>query len=247
MSLAKPATELHSPSGQIVRYAFVGRKPPLRAAVAVAGAFRAAVLSAFHATTGAKDSFLLSGHQPDGSPDREHSHAYYLPEPSEDGTCGGILVVSPKERFSKDELDALRVVKALRWDGPSTRLDAEMLAIDDTSSIQVANHWVSATPYVPLRRYWGTHGKHHLTPEKQLMSELLQLGCGGGLANVKVNAWGDVQVRVKMATNLGAAMSAIRRHAFKIDFRTHEPMCGPIALGHSSHFGLGLFVPVSGD
>jgi CRISPR-associated protein Csb2 len=33
--------------------------------------------------------------------------------------------------------------------------------------------------------------------------------------------------------------------AFHIRFDT--AMAGPIALGHSSYFGLGLFVPVSGD
>jgi len=40
-------------------------------------------------------------------------------------------------------------------------------------------------------------------------------------------------------------LSLPRRLAFTAKFQTEKPVCGPIALGHSCHFGLGLFVPAA--
>lgn len=241
MSLVKAPREIHAPTGQIVRYVFAGGKPPIHAAVAVASAFRAAALSALHATTGTRESFLLSGHRADGSVDRSHEHAYYLPQPGKDGTLVAMLVVSPRFRFSSSELAALEVVKALRWNGPGASLSLDLLSSDDTAPIQVASRWVSATPYVPLRRFWGTHGKRHLTPERQLFAELKEARAVERLKEVSVESWGDILVRDYNQGMRGRSGSA--RRAFKIEFELPEPVCGPIALGHSCHFGLGLFTP----
>lgn len=243
MSLVKPATEFTQPSGQIVRFIFIHGRPPVRSTVAVAEAFRATALSAFHAITGSKDSFLLTGHQPDGQPDKGHHHAFYLPQPATDGALLGIVVVSPHLRFSREEIEALRIIKALWWNGPSTRISLELSDADDHCFRQLASRWISATPYVPLRRFWGTHGKRHLTPEKQLRQELEQVpNCRP--REVRLARWGDIRVRVatRIANN---KVSLPRRLAFTAEFQTEKPVCGPIALGHSCHFGLGLFVPVA--
>ncbi|MBZ5495736.1 MAG: type I-U CRISPR-associated protein Cas5/Cas6 [Acidobacteriia bacterium] len=243
MSLLKPATEFTQPSGHIIRFTFTRGRPPVCSTVAVAEAFRAAALSAFHAITGSRDSFLLAGHQPNGQPDKGHHHAYYLPQPTTDGALIGIVVVSPYLRFSGEELEALRIVRALQWNGPSTRICLELSDADDQCFRQLASRWVSATPYVPLRRFWGTHGKRHLAPENQLRQELEQVAnCEPG--DIHLARWGDIRVRMARR-NANNGLSLSNRLAFTGKLHTEKPICGPVALGHSCHFGLGLFVPVT--
>jgi CRISPR-associated protein Csb2 len=51
-------------------------------------------------------------------------------------------------------------------------------------------------------------------------------------------------VRVRVAPG-APTTSPQRRLAFSVQLKMSTPICGPLCLGHSSHFGLGLFVPVS--
>lgn len=243
MSLIKSASNFQKPSGQIVRYALAGPFPSIVSTVAVAEAFRGAVLSAFHAKSGMKDSFLLSGHHADGRPDMDHRHAYYLPKADKSGRIRELLIVSPLDRFSRAELTALESVKVLRWNGPSTRTGLELLDSDDHSEMKLANRWVSLTPFVPIRRFWGTAGKHHLTPDKQISVEIAAAGCESTIEEIKLNHWCTVRVRFAPASKTKLPHTPARRAAYRVEFRSRHPLCGPIALGHSSHFGLGLFTP----
>ena len=244
MTLIASPEEFDRPHGQIVRYAFSDGRPPLRSIVAVAESFRSVTLSALHATTGSKDSFLLSGHHPDGTPDNEHRHAYYLPQVGKNGMLDGLLVVSPCTRFSDAELEALRIVRRLQWNGPSTKLILELIDIDDLKDRVVASNWVTTTPYVPIRRFWGTSGKRHLIPEKQLISAVHSSISDEIIGEVKLEPW--VQIRVRIATNGNKVSPAPvpLRLGFAVQFTTNRAICGPIVLGHSCHFGLGQFAPV---
>jgi CRISPR-associated protein Csb2 len=153
----------------------------------------------------------------------------------------GIIVVSPHVRFSREEMEALKILKVLRWNGPSTKISLELADADDHCFRQLASRWLSATPYVPLRRFWGTHGKHHLTPEKQLRQELEQVSTCNP-REVRLARWGDIRVRMAKR-NSNYKLPVPIRLAFTAEFQTEKPICGPIALGHSTHFGLGLFIP----
>jgi len=240
MSLAYPAEILAAPRGQVLRYALSGASLPCTSTTLAAGAFRAAVLSALHAVTGGQESFLLSGHDEKGAPDKGHRHAYYLPLFSGDSELTGLLVVSPYERFKSEEVEALSSVRAIRWGGPSTKVSVELLDSDDRSCFQVASRWISATPYAPLRRHWGTHGKHHLTPDRQIIDELTK--ALSGFQSAGVTTISSTRARLRLASN--GQRRPQWQLAFNFEFRSALPICGPIALGHSSHFGLGLFVPV---
>jgi CRISPR-associated protein Csb2 len=238
VSLLRTADELEHPNGQIVRYVFDAQQPPLPAIVPVADAFRTAVLSALRGA----HSFLLSGRCADGSPDLEHRHAYYLPQPDDSGRLVGLLVVSPRDRFNEQELCALRAATTLRWNGQRARLRVQMIDADDGTCATVATRWTSVTPYVPMRRFWGTSGKHHLTPERQLASELRRLKRVP--VDVTIHAWCDVRVRVPSAAKRAGGFVVTRRKSFRVTFRADQPILAPIALGHSCHFGLGQFVPM---
>jgi CRISPR-associated protein Csb2 len=239
MSLAYLAEALASPPGQVLRYALRGAPLPRASATLAAGAFRAAVLSALHAATGGRESFLLSGHDAKGIPDRGHRHAYYLPLFAGQNDLTGLLVLSPHERFSAREVDALAAVRAIRWGGASTRTSVELLDLDDRSCFQVATRWISATPYAPLRRHWGTSGKRHLAPECQLADELSKALPSSKITDVK--SLTTTRARLRLGRN--APSRPQWQLAFNYELRLESPLCGPIALGHSCHFGLGLFMP----
>ena len=245
MSLIKSASDFQRPNGQIVRYALAGPFPSIASTVAVAEALRGAVLSAFHAKSGTRDSFLLSGHHADGRPDSDHRHAYYLPKPDKSGRIRELLIVSPRDRFSEAELAALESVKVLRWNGPSAITGLELLDTDDHSDLRLASSWVSLTPYVPIRRFWGTHGKHHLTPEKQIFAEIKRAEPEITIEEIITKRWGEARVRVATTSITKLPRTPVSRTAYLVKFRTGHPVCGPIALGHSCHFGLGVFIPAS--
>jgi len=245
MTLIRPAYNLRNPRGQIVRCAFKGVFPSIRVTVSVADAFRGAALAAFHAISGSKDSFLLSGHLAAGQVDAEHRHAHYLPKPDNEGRIRELLVVSPQERFSNSEVAALKAVTTLRWNGPSAKANLEVVDLDDQSEIKLSAHWVSLSPYVPPRRFWGTHGKHHLSPDKQIVAEIAAADRNIVVAEIKLRRWGALGIRIPSRSTTKLANTPSQRTAFQVAFKTETPVCGPIALGHSCYFGLGLFVPAA--
>lgn len=244
MSLIKPANAFQKWSGQIVRYAFVAPFPSLTATVAVAEAFRGAVLSAFHSAAKSQQSFLLSGHHADHKPSEDHRHAYYLPKPDESGRIRELLVVCPQDHFSEAEISALKSVRVLRWNGPSARTSVELLDLHDVSEVRVASHWISLTPFVPVRRFWGTHGKWHLTPEKQIAKEIAAVGCECVTDDIRLESWVTTRVRIAPASATKLPDTPVRRAAYRVEFESRQPVCGPVALGHSCHFGLGLFTAI---
>jgi CRISPR-associated protein Csb2 len=241
MSLAKPASELAAPTGQIVRFAFSRARGRTAITTVIAEAFRSAALSALLTATGSRRSFLLSGHRSDDRPDDQHRHAYYLPQFDHEELVG-LLVASPYDRFASQEMEALRKIRKLQWGGPSTRCDVELVEEDDLSVRTVGANWKTLTPYVPLRRFWGSHGKRHLVPQNQLRAELETLAVQAIISSLEMTYPITVRVRIPPGA---ATTSPQRRLAFSVQLTLSTPICGPLCLGHSSHFGLGLFVPVS--
>ena len=243
MSLARPGKALREPKGQIVHFVLTGpTSPRLNAVVRVASSFRSAALAACQVVMGNRDSFLLSGHHPNGKPDELHEHAFYLPVPDDTGRISSVFVLSPCQRFSAEEMSALGLIRFLQWNGPSTRVKVELINEDDSALNQVATMWSSVTPYVPPRRFYGTHGKRHLVPERQLVAELAKL-VPGTCEVEEARQIRDWQIEVRVPKR-GGADRPMKRQGFYVRFRCAEPLCGPIVLGHSTHFGLGLFRPV---
>lgn len=245
MTLARRAQVFTESSGQVVQFSLNGSHlPPLVKTVRVAEAFRSAVLAAFQVVSGNRESFVLSGHEANGKPDHGHRHGFYLPVPDEDGKIVSVYVVSPVERFSMAEMEALKLIRVLQWNRPSTRTRVDLISDDDSTLNQVAATWSTITPYVPPRRFYGTPGKHHLTPEKQLVAELTQVT--PGIYQVeelrKVSDW-LVDTRVPNQPNGVRQRLNARRQGFYVRFRATAPLCGPVLLGHSTHFGLGQFRP----
>jgi CRISPR-associated protein Csb2 len=108
-----------------------------------------------------------------------------------------------------------------------------------------ARFWKSVTPYVPPR--------HHLRGRKeregeslvaQVRRELQQRGLEGGRVDIDVVGPAWVAVHVPRAMKPSRSNVGDRR-GYLIQLSFPEPICGPVRLGHSSSFGLGLFRPSS--
>ena len=115
--------------------------------------------------------------------------------------------------------------------------------------------WKSLTPYVPTRHAFDSRGKLRdgEAPAQQLQRELERSGYATpeiahlGRQNQPYSAgyfpegeW--IKIHEPKRVKSSRTNNSKRGFRFRLTFPT--PVSGPIALGHSSHFGLGLFVPV---
>jgi CRISPR-associated protein Csb2 len=241
MALAGNPELMMHPKGQILRFAVSGarlRSP--RCLVPLSNAWRAVLLAELEArTTGRHNSFLFSGRCADGTPDKEHAHAFYLADVGRESTITGLRIVSPLAPFSHEELQALRSIVTVTWAGPSTRLNLILIEEHDCSLFQVASVWESITPYVPPRAFH--QDKPRLTPARQLADEL-RADLGGRTDAVQVACTPIGKVPVRCVQN-GGAVNVQTRLGYTARFKTTSPICGPVLLGHSAHFGLGQFRP----
>ena len=108
-----------------------------------------------------------------------------------------------------------------------------------------AEIWESMTPYVPTR--------HHLRGGKTRAAESIANQVKRELALRGVRASEEVEVEeardatwvaIHVPRHLAMRRSSIGdRRAYWLRLRFPEPVAGPIRLGHSSSFGMGLFSP----
>lgn len=243
-ALANPASSMLRSKGQIFRFAACDAARSPKCIVPLADAFRSTALDAYESLAGDRDSFLLSGRCADGTPDKEHAHAFYLPEVNDDGWVLGIRVVSPKSPFSEHELLALRSVTSLMWSAPATKVNVVLMEECDQSLFEVASGWQSQTPYLPPRAFHQR--KPNLTPARQLTDELSR-DLGGAAASVEATCVPIGQVAVRRARNPASAGDRANvQIGYRVRFQTTTPICGPVLLGHSAHFGMGQFRPLAG-
>lgn len=263
------------PSTNLIQFAIGCAVPPDPGAlVRITSRFRSRVLTAFarHRTGNRKvtwstvpawvrvDAALLSGKDSKGVPlEGPHRHARFLGW-IEDGAITRLLVWRPRN-FLFSEYERFAILRAaereLSWTAASPEaaedwkvrlvpLDRAVQpppGLDETS----ARVWESLTPYVPPR--------HHLRKGKprsnetiaaQVQRELkLQGVLDSGNAAIRVIG-GPVWVAVHIPARKRDQRAFVgNRPGYRVRIELSEPVSGPILLGHSSHFGLGLFTPVT--
>jgi CRISPR-associated protein Csb2 len=216
----------------------------------------------FSATFGGKDA--------EGRPLQGHGHAFFLPADDDgDGAIDHVTVVAGRG-FTSDELRALDRLRQVHVQGSLIALapGADTLRLlriglgtesDFRSPLfDSAADWVSATPFI-VSRYPKLRGTKrdrpadYATPQQfaahVLAQELDRLRDRRpdlpafelhGLAGIGVRQWRPIQFhrfRRKPGDDGGRRPAG----AYRIQFA--EPVRGPLCLGHSAHFGQGLFVP----
>lgn len=259
---------------QIVRFALDSTVLPLvTETLPIAEAARRALMS-WHGRLTERNgvrgqSETLSGKNAAGERLRGHHHAYYLPSDEDaDGRIDHLTIVA-RDGFDIEEMRAMGCLREIRpWGGDiaSHPLRVLMLGYGRLDEYQPAlvrpsSMWVSATPYLATR-YAKTRGRNQIDlRDPQAKAGFLVADLRGQVKTVcaeldviqieplldsgafKVaGRWRPIQFkryRSKPSDDGGQRLAG----AFQIQFA--QPVCGPIALGHSAHFGLGVFMPTN--
>ncbi len=208
-------------------------------------------------------SQVFSGKDEHGQPLRgDHDHAFYLPTDEDgDGRLDHATVYAPAG-FNRDEIRAIDALRRLKFG--DLELALLLVGLGDKRSfgeaplLDKSTVWTSATPFLvtrhmkrrgtkrdPIAFFESPEGRTEFV--KQVLREELErrdLSHGGieiePLEQVgKHPALRPVQFRLSRV-KAGDDGASRPRGLFQLRFPT--PVTGPIALGHSCHFGLGLFV-----
>ncbi len=238
-------------------------EPPLSAITTMTGWFRGRVLrnALIHLTNGECTRWQdvsrdirsrvrdLCGKDEEGMPLQGYRHARYLM--SWDGERLSRLFVHLPRDLEDWEYDAiLRAAdRPLGWTpAKSTDWMVNMVPLDAAvplpGGFDGSAHpaWRSITPFVPTRFHLDSRGrvKKGESIEEQVARELEALGRPPArLGAIEHAGW--MRVHAPKRTGGGQTNNARRSYWFRLGFA--EPIEGPLALGHSSFFGLGIFGP----
>jgi len=198
----------------------------------------------------------MVGKGADNKPLQGHRHAEFLAW-WENGLPTRLLVWRAGRLFDEDEQVAiLRAAKrdvswaaagadASEWKVRLVPLDVAVPPPPGFDGVR-ASTWESLTPYVPPR--------HHLRGGKQRELEALPLQIRRELGERGIPRSDEVQV-VEFGLPEWVAVHIPRRRdtpraflgnrrGYRLRLSFAEPVAGPVRLGHSSTFGLGLFRPI---
>jgi CRISPR-associated protein Csb2 len=262
---------VHRPDCHLLQFAIGWNvAPEARAIVRLTSRFRGAVLQELLQlkTGGASKTWTradrdvreaiadMAGKDANGDALKGHRHTEFLAW-CEGGKPTRLLVWRGSRAFDADEQEAIMLASArdVSWaaaGSDSAEWKVRLVPLDqavppppgfDGRSAAV---WESVTPYVPPR--------HHLRGGKERESESIarqiqrELRRRGIAAQVEVEpegfpAWVSVHVPRREA---GRRVFIGDRRGQAVRLRFAAPVNGPIRLGHSSSFGLGLFRPAAG-
>lgn len=198
----------------------------------------------------------MTGKDANGVALRGHRHTEFFAW-CEDDQPTRLLVWRGSRAFDADEQEAILLAAARDVSWAAAGLDSDewkvrLVPLDRAVPPppgfggQSSKVWESVTPYVPPR--------HHLRRGKERDRESIEVQIGrevrarGIATDVAVELVGRPQwVAVHVPRREGSTRGFIgdrRGQAVRLHFRT--AVVGPIRLGHSSSFGLGLFRPAGG-
>ena len=249
---ARPRSQ--DPGVGIVRYRIGGRiRPKITDVVAVCDAFKRAAMSKYKKNFGDCKSGTLSGKSANGEAMQDnHAHAFFLATAEGGSAMLDHITVFSNTPFTREEIDALVSVR-LVWN--KDRMFKPVYVgrgnrgsfASPPDILESAKKWVSVTPYVPNRhpKVRGKGADKRLVdgPEEQIVRELRNRRFPS-VASVEVGGPRDrisgfLPAEFKRWRKAG--LPGFGAYSVAIEFERDVP--GPLSLGHSSHYGLGLFAP----
>ena len=232
-----------------VRFAITGNAPtPRHAAVALGDVLRQSCMSNFGRANNGAVSQVLSGKLPDGARLRgRHEHAHYLAFSSggDNSRLLDSMVVWAPAGLDPDELAAIAVPHRL-FAGPHVQgVNGRRLGVEAWGTIGdvapeligASTVWGTATPFAPTR--YGRGSFESLVIDnvtRELANRDLPAPCE---VRIVTGDWIAFR-RYRLREVLDDA-----RRAFGVEIEFDQPVEGPIVLGQLSHFGLGIFRPVT--
>jgi CRISPR-associated protein Csb2 len=234
--------------------------PRVTRAVSVGERVHQALLARF--PTGSPPE-VFTGRDQDGKPLVGHRHAFILSETNGQGDAITHLTIFAPNGFDAPARLALESLQRV-WGHGGHDLQLILLGFGDRQTfgdahlLREAKVWRSLTPFIATR-----HPKRYRDGRPKLDSEGWQIGSPAHdlrrliteaglplplrveeLHKIQVNSRSlhslDFQTERRSGNGLRSRQSPA---AFQITFA--EKVAGPLTFGYGSHFGLGLFVPVS--
>jgi len=251
--------------------------PKIESWARVTSWFRGRVLKRIAAQRGAKSfarlaaderqqfSFM-SGKDEHGNRLTGHMHTYFVLHPDELGDPTR-LICYRQTPFLDEEIEAMLYAsnRPFAW-----RKEHDARPSDDEWQIRMVplplptplppgfgkerfTEWSSATPFVPQDRRHRFRKNGRLRPgetPESLAAKLLQRAgfpaCHVEMENDNTQ-WVNVHEPARERRERRSQSTRNVRRGFRLRLCFGEPVHGPVCLGHSSHFGLGLFLPATGD
>lgn len=261
-------TPVHRPDCHLMQFALGWNVvPDPRAIVRLTSRFRGAVLrellrlktgdaSATWARAGreVRESLAdMAGKDANNDPLKGHRHTEFFAW-CEDDQPTRLVVWRGSRAFDADEQEAILLAASrdVSWAAAGSDADewkVRLIPLDRDVPAppgfdgQVSAIWESVTPYVPPRHHLrGGRERDGESMAEQIQRELQRRGVTDSVEVEIVGspAWVSVHVPRREA-HKRAVIGARRGHVIRLLFSL--PVSGPIRLGHSSSFGLGLFRP----
>ena len=254
---------------RLVQFAIGARvSPPPNATVVMTQRFRGRVIRDFldgswqrANVTQRENARLLTGKEADGSPlqDHRHPHARFGILFDQETDQAARLLVWREQPFTDEEQRAilnaaerelpLSFAKAGARDPWTVRLVPLDSQVPPPAGFgdQAYRYWKTIAPYVPPRYVYDRKGRIKLgeSPEVQLRLELDRQGYDTTGVTIRVVDQSAEWTRVHRPRRSRDDPTNTERRGYHALLTFDAPVRGPISLGHSSHFGLGLFVPVN--
>jgi CRISPR-associated protein Csb2 len=197
----------------------------------------------------------MVGKDANNVPLKGHRHTEFLVW-CEDGPPTRLIVWRDTRAFDEGEQEAILLAAsrdvswaaagsdADEWKVRLVPLDRDVPAPPGFDN-QSSSAWESVTPYVPLRHHLrGGKEREGESMAEQIQRELQRRGLVEQVEVELVGAPTWVSVHVPRREADKRAFIGDRRGQ-TVRLRFPSPVSGPIRLGHSSSFGLGLFRPVA--
>ena len=205
---------------------------------------------------------LLSGKDGEGRPVQNHQHACFFLYPDEIGNSTRLIAYrrTPFDAIAAEPFEVEAILAASRepifWQSrdPDWSLRLVPLPFETPPPpglFAESTTWVTATPFVPpanRRRFRkGGRERHGESPERLLTKLLLKCNFPQPLVVSRLRGedtqWTYVHTTREEWLRLRKQRTPAVRPGYRFRIVFPEPVRGPVCLGHSSHFGLGLFMP----
>ena len=252
---------------RLVQFAVGTRvSPPPNAIVVMTQRFRGRVIREFLAGSWQRTSTaqreaarLLTGKEVDGSPLQDHRHPHARFGVLFDQEKAARLLVWREQPFTDEEQRAIlsaaeqELPLSFAKAGASAPWTARLVPLDSQVpppagfGDQAHSRWETVTPYIPPRHSYSRNGriKPGESPVEQLRLELDWQGFDTAHVMIRVNDQSAEWTRVHRPRRNRDDPTNTERRGYHASLTFDTPVRGPISLGHSSHFGLGLFVAVN--
>lgn len=254
-----------------VQYAVGGRVfPPPERWIKVTERFRGSLLRAYKesgAVDPARYALLAGKDLADGTPLSDHGHAYYFLWPDENGDPTRLVVWRRGAAFEGQELASLSEAgeRPIQWgdawpdesgSGPwSLRLVPLPLGTAPPRALSAqARVWESVTPFVPPsnRHAFRRNGRVRAAERPEASCARLVEKLVGQRPAVELLSEEPLWTRLhephakRAERKEEGQRQALARPGYFLRLRFDEPVQGPLLVGDSAHFGLGLFGALPG-